>query len=98
MPPMGDSGRRRRNRLRPRARKSSPIAAQGARNCAYSNGPQLRRLLPIPCEPCILMYNLRSHLPFSLVSLCYGVVGVLAVVYIGLIAIVMSYAALTVEF
>ena len=44
------------------------------------------------------MYNLRSHLPFSLVSLCYGVVGVLAVVYIGLIAIVMSYAALTVEF
>ena len=35
---------------------------------------------------------------FSLVSLCTGAVGVLAVVYIGLIAVVMSYAALTVEF
>lgn len=31
-------------------------------------------------------------------KLCYGVVGVLAVAYIGLIAVVMSYAALTIEF
>ena len=41
-------------------------------------------------------YFLRS--PFSFVSLCTGTVGVLAVVYIGLIAVVMSYAALTIEF
>jgi hypothetical protein len=44
------------------------------------------------------MPNLRTHLPFSLVSLASGTVAVLAVVYIGLIAVVMSYAALTVEF
>ena len=44
------------------------------------------------------MYNLRFHFPFSFVSLCTGTVGFLAVVYIGLIAVVMSYAALTVEF
>lgn len=44
------------------------------------------------------MYNFRFHFPFSLVSLCTGTVGFLAVVYIGLIAVVMSYAALTVEF
>lgn len=45
------------------------------------------------------MYNLRAHLPsFSLLPLCYGAVGVLLVAYIGLIAVVMSYAALTVEF
>lgn len=45
------------------------------------------------------MYNLRSHFPsFSLLSLCYGAVGVLLVAYIGLIATVMSYAALTMEF
>lgn len=31
-------------------------------------------------------------------SLCVGTVAVLAVTYIGLIAVVMSYAALTVEF
>ena len=31
-------------------------------------------------------------------SLCVGTVAVLAVAYIGLIAVVMSYAALTVEF
>ncbi|HVB19698.1 MAG TPA: hypothetical protein VNF51_00200 [Candidatus Paceibacterota bacterium] len=36
------------------------------------------------------------HLP--LLSICAGTVGVLLVVYIGLIAVVMSYAALTVEF
>ncbi|MHB8710530.1 MAG: hypothetical protein ACYC6X_03215 [Minisyncoccota bacterium] len=35
---------------------------------------------------------------FSFLSLCYGSVGVLLVTYIGLIAAVMSYAALTVEF
>lgn len=44
------------------------------------------------------MYNLRAHIPFSTLSLCYGTVGVLIVAYIGLIAVVMSYAALTVEF
>ncbi|MBI4065624.1 hypothetical protein HY412_00320 [Candidatus Kaiserbacteria bacterium] len=44
------------------------------------------------------MHNLRFHLPFSPVPICFGVVAVLAVTYIGLIAIVMSYAALTVEF
>ena len=35
---------------------------------------------------------------FSVTSLCYTAVGVLAVSYIGLVAVVMSYAALTVEF
>jgi len=35
---------------------------------------------------------------FSALSLCYGAVGVLLVAYIGLIAVVMSYATLTVEF
>lgn len=35
---------------------------------------------------------------FSFLSVCYGAVGALLVVYIGLIAVVMSYAALTVEF
>ncbi|MBU6490982.1 hypothetical protein KGQ25_02410 [Patescibacteria group bacterium] len=39
------------------------------------------------------------HRPrFSVLSLCSGVVAILAVVYIGLIAVVMSYAVLTVEF
>ncbi len=44
------------------------------------------------------MHNFRSPLPFSLVSFCSGAVGVLLVTYIGLIAVVMSYATLTVEF
>lgn len=44
------------------------------------------------------MHNLRSYLPFSIVSLSWGLVGALVVSYIGLIAVVMSYAALTVEF
>lgn len=44
------------------------------------------------------MHNLRSRFPFSFFSLCTGAVGVLLVTYIGLIAVVMSYAALTVEF
>lgn len=42
------------------------------------------------------MRNVQSHL--SIVSVCTGTVGVLTVVYIGLIAVVMSYAALTVGF
>lgn len=49
-------------------------------------------------HPFFRMRKLRFHLPFSVVSLCGGVVAVLAVVYIGLIAAVMSYAALTIEF
>jgi 1-aminocyclopropane-1-carboxylate deaminase/D-cysteine desulfhydrase-like pyridoxal-dependent ACC family enzyme len=40
----------------------------------------------------------NSHFQFSIISICSGTVGVLAVMYIGLIAVVMSYAALTVEF
>jgi hypothetical protein len=40
----------------------------------------------------------RFRLPFSPVSLCFGAVAVLAITYIGLIAVVMSYAVLTVEF
>ncbi len=44
------------------------------------------------------MRNLRFHLPLSSTSLAGGAVAVLAVVYIGLIAAVMSYAALTIEF
>ena len=54
-----------------------------------------RRALPEPLFP---MHNTRSFFPFSILSLCYGAVGVLLVSYIGLIAVVMSYAALTVEF
>lgn len=44
------------------------------------------------------MHNLRSHLHFSLTAICSCAVAVLAVTYIGLIAVVMSYAALTIEF
>lgn len=45
------------------------------------------------------MYNFHlRRLHFSIVSLSAGIVGVLVVSYIGLIAVVMSYAALTVEF
>lgn len=44
------------------------------------------------------MPSIRSYLPFSPVSLCVTLVAVLAVSYIGLMAMVMSYAALTVEF
>lgn len=43
------------------------------------------------------MYKLRSFLSFSPISLCGGTVGILLVTYIGLIAVVMSYAALTIE-
>jgi hypothetical protein len=44
------------------------------------------------------MRNSRLHLPFSLTSLASGTVIVLFVTYIALIAIIMSYAALTIEF
>ncbi len=45
------------------------------------------------------MRNQRFHFPsLSPVALAGGTVGFLAVVYIGLIAAVMSYAALTIEF
>lgn len=44
------------------------------------------------------MRKFRFRLPFSALSLAGGIVAFLVVVYIGLIAVVMSYAALTVEF
>lgn len=44
------------------------------------------------------MYKLRSVFPFSILAVCYGTVGFLLVSYIGLIAVVMSSAVLTVEF
>lgn len=44
------------------------------------------------------MSKLRAHLSFSILSACYTGIGVLVVVYIALIAVVMSYAALTVSF
>lgn len=44
------------------------------------------------------MRNKRLPFSWSLLSVCSVSVGVLAVLYIGLIAVVMSYAAVTVEF
>lgn len=47
------------------------------------------------------MHSKALHAPrfsFSPVSIAAGVVAALAVAYIGLIAVIMSYAALTVEF
>ncbi len=44
------------------------------------------------------MSNVIHRFPYSLTSLSIGLVAVLAVAYIGLIAVVMSYAALTIEF
>lgn len=44
------------------------------------------------------MHNIRSYLSFSPLALCVGVVAILMVTYIGLIAVVMNYAALAVEF
>jgi len=44
------------------------------------------------------MRSMRFNLPLSPVSLCGVAVGVLLIVYIVLIATVMSYAALTIEF
>ena len=43
------------------------------------------------------MHKTHALFPFSL-TICYGVVGVLVVAYIGLIAVVMSSVVLTVEF
>ncbi len=42
------------------------------------------------------MRNFRLH--FSFVRLCTGTVGMLFVTYLALIAVVMSYASLTIEF
>ena len=44
------------------------------------------------------MYNFLYRLPYSVTSLCVTLIAVLTVAYIGLIAVAMSYAALTVEF
>lgn len=44
------------------------------------------------------MHNSRINFSFSFLSFSCGIVGALFVAYIGLIAVVMSYAALTVEF
>ena len=44
------------------------------------------------------MRSLLHRFSFSTVALCGTIVGVLLVSYIGLIAVVMSYAALTIEF
>lgn len=44
------------------------------------------------------MYNQHPRFRYSPVSLCVSLVAVLSVTYFGLIAVVMSYAALTVEF
>jgi len=44
------------------------------------------------------MPSLSPRLSFSPVSLCGGIAGILLVSYIGLIAVVMSYAALTIEY
>ncbi len=44
------------------------------------------------------MRNVLSFPSFSMVSLCTGIVAILLVAYIGLIATVMSYATLTIEF
>lgn len=45
------------------------------------------------------MRNFRTHLPsVSLVSICLGAIGICAVVYIGLIATVMTSATVTIGF
>lgn len=44
------------------------------------------------------MRSSTYHFPYSVTSLCFGMVAFLAILYIGLIAVAMSYAALTVEF
>jgi cell division protein FtsX len=44
------------------------------------------------------MPNFFPRFPFSLPAMCFGLVAVLALAYIGLIAVAMSYAALTVNF
>lgn len=44
------------------------------------------------------MRNVTATLPISFRSLCTGTVGVLLVTYIALIAVIMTYASLTIEF
>lgn len=44
------------------------------------------------------MHKSRPRFSISALALSSGLVGVLTIAYIGLIAVVMSYAALTVEF
>jgi hypothetical protein len=44
------------------------------------------------------MHNFLSRFSSSLPAICFGLVAVLALSYIGLIAVVMNYAALTVNF
>ncbi len=44
------------------------------------------------------MHNFTSRIPFSPTALSGGAVAILALVYVMLIAVVMSYAALTIEF
>ena len=44
------------------------------------------------------MRNFFSRLPCSPSAICFGMVGISALIYVGLIAVVMNYAALTIEF
>jgi hypothetical protein len=44
------------------------------------------------------MHNFHLPFQYSLTALCSGILAVLAVSYIGLIAVIMSYAATTIEF
>lgn len=44
------------------------------------------------------MHKLRPHFSFSPVAACSIIVTVLSVTYVGLIAVIMSYATLTIEF
>ncbi|MCX6786707.1 MAG: hypothetical protein NTU85_02750 [Candidatus Kaiserbacteria bacterium] len=44
------------------------------------------------------MHNFFSLFSFSLPKICFGTITGLVVIYIGLIAVVMSYATLTIEF
>ena len=44
------------------------------------------------------MSNTLHRFPYSLVTVCGALVAVLAVTYLGLIAVVVSYATLTVEY
>lgn len=44
------------------------------------------------------MHNFHPRIKCSLNALCFGTIAVLVVAYISLIAVVMSYAALTIEF
>ena len=44
------------------------------------------------------MRNFYSRLPVSIPTFCSGIAVVLMVTYVGLIAVVMSYAAMTIEF